>query len=152
VEIIIGGRRTGKTTKALEWLAQAERIDTYPFWSRVLLVHSTDYAQDLRIRLRQEAESRGEDDYALSYNKVYSWEEWATVHLGIQPVEVLVDNADFLLNQFLSQFKGMVKGYTFSINDQPYFPGEAPPDTLTVLGPPPKKMPLEAVNWNDEKR
>jgi hypothetical protein len=131
MEIILGGRRHGKTTKALEWLAQARRLDTYPFWDRVLLVPGLDEAQHIRTRLRREAEERGEVDASLYYYLVYCFEEWSTAMLGRQPVHVYIDRAEVLFYQMLqraTRYKAQVDGFTFNIDED---------DELIVLPAPP---------------
>jgi len=147
MEIILGGRRTGKTTKALEWLKQARRIDTYPFWDRVLLVPGLDEAQHLRINLRKEAEERGEDDASLYYNLVYCFEEWETAHLGRQPVHVYIDRAEIIFYQMLqrvTRHKAQVDGFTFNIDEEH--------DQVTILGPPPKMPPASWEEYIDAQR
>lgn len=101
-DLIIGGRREGKTTKLLEWLNGAQRRPYYPFWDRVLLVHTTDRAQHLRIGLRKDAELKGIEDSSLYYNLVYSFEEWKGARLG-GDVEIAVDDVDLLINRYFGQ-------------------------------------------------
>jgi hypothetical protein len=101
--MIVGGRRSGKTTESLKWLKEAKRVDAYPFWDRVLLTFSTDEAQRLRIQLRREAERTGVPDSGLYYNLVYSFEEWRRAHLGSSwEGAVAVDNAEFILQKYLN--------------------------------------------------
>lgn len=76
MRVLIAGRRNGKTTAALDWLREAKRVSSYPFWDRVLLTMSLDEAQRLRIMLRKEAEEANIPDAGLYYNLVYSFEEW----------------------------------------------------------------------------
>lgn len=113
--VIVAGRRQGKTTQLLEWLKEAKRTDSYPFWDRVLLVHTTREAQRLRIDLRTEAEEKGIEDSGLYYNLVYSYEEWKGAYLGVCPVDIAVDNLDFLISHHFGQTPKLV-----SIHGRPY--------------------------------
>ncbi len=116
--LIIGGRRTGKTTKLLKWLEEAERRPYYPFWDRVLLVHTTDRAQHLRIGLRTEAELKGIIDASLYYNLVYSYEEWKGARLG-GDVMIGVDDVDFLISRYFGQTPSMVVFHTTTYTVSP---------------------------------
>jgi hypothetical protein len=113
VELIISGRRCGKTTKCLEWVMGAERTDSYPFWDRVILCFTSQEADRLRGELRRRARSLRWSDQLVSlvYNMVYSCEEWKRAQVGRHPVKVWIDNADLYLQQ---QFRGMVKGVTWT--------------------------------------
>lgn len=113
--VVVAGRRMGKTTQLLEWLKEAKRTDSYPFWDRVLLVHDVRKAQDLRIRLRTEAEQKGVADSGVYYNLVYSYEEWKRARLGRSPVDIAVDDIDFLLGSYFGQTPNLV-----SIHGRPY--------------------------------
>lgn len=106
--VIVGGRRQGKTTQLLEWLREAKATNSYPYWDRVLLVHSTRRAQDLRIDLRREAEAKGVANSGLYYNLVYSFEEWKKACLGTGPVDIAVDDLDFLLSSYFRQTPKLV--------------------------------------------
>jgi hypothetical protein len=105
--VILGGRRTGKTTHLLKWLEDAQRRSYYPFWDRVLLVHTTDRAQHLRIGLRKDAELKGVADSSLYYNLVYSYEEWKGARLG-GDVMIAVDDIDFLISRYFGQTPKMI--------------------------------------------
>lgn len=107
--VIVTGRRNGKTTKALQWLKQARRVTEYPYWDRVLIVHTWQVAQDLRIELRQEAEAQGIDGSGLYYNLVYSVDEWKTAHISIGwRGSIAVDNADLILEQLLRKAPALI--------------------------------------------
>lgn len=106
--VIVAGRRKGKTTHLLAWLKEAKRTNSYPFWDRVLLVHSIRRAQDLRIDLRREAEAAGVEDSGVYYNLVYSFEEWKKARLGHAPVDIAVDDLDFLVSDYFRQTPRLV--------------------------------------------
>src|SRR5262245_2985468 len=99
LEVITGGRRCGKTTKSLEWVEQGSRTDSYPFWSRVLVVVNAQEADRLRAELRRRYRSRRQFDIATDsvYNMVYCVEEWRRATFGREPVEIRVENADLVL-------------------------------------------------------
>lgn len=117
-KLVVGGRRSGKTTELLKWLSQAKRTRSYPFWDRVLLVHTTDRAQHLRIALRKEAELKGIDD-GLHYNLVYSYEEWKTIHLGQEPVEIAVDDIEFLFHRLFGQTPRLISFHATDVTTLP---------------------------------
>ena len=86
--IIHKGRAEGKTTDLVRWVKEGKDTKSYPFWSRVILVHSLQEAQRMR--------KKG-NEYGLDYTQVYSYQEWANAYKGLLPVEVGIDNADILL-------------------------------------------------------
>lgn len=116
--LIIGGRRSGKTTKLLKWLEGAQRRPYYPFWDRVLLAHTTDRAQHLRIALRREAELKGVIDSGLYYNLVYSYDEWKSIRLG-GDVMIGVDDVEFLINRYFGQTPSMIVMHVVSYDVSP---------------------------------
>lgn len=116
--LIIGGRRSGKTTKLLKWLEDAQRRPYYPFWDRVLLAHTTDRAQHLRIALRREAELKGIIDSGLYYNLVYSYDEWKSIRLG-GDVMIGVDDVEFLINRYFGQTPSMIVMHVVSYDVSP---------------------------------
>lgn len=90
-QILGGGRQSGKTTRLLNWVAAGEKIDRYPGWSRVLVVHSIDEVLRLRSIIRMDPEHPlFEDDP----HRVYSLEEWRSAHNVAHDVEVAIDNLD----------------------------------------------------------
>lgn len=117
MEIIIGGRRCGKTTKCLEWVDEAERVQGYPFWNRILLTVSQREADRLRQALRRRARARGERDSAgLIYNKVYCVEEWQRTRVGAEEVKVMIDNADLVLQDLIGRGNQELAGITWNLN------------------------------------
>ena len=92
MKVIARGRREGKTHALIEWVKEGEETDSYPGWSRVLLCHSLEEAQRIRTQ------------YDLDYRQVFAVNEWKTAHLGHEPVEVALDNADIILTSLLGQW------------------------------------------------
>lgn len=46
--VMVRGRQQGKTTAALEWVAQGQRMGAYPGWTRVLVVATVQMEMDMR--------------------------------------------------------------------------------------------------------
>lgn len=90
--VVARPRIGGKTTEAVEWVLAGEPTDSYPFWSRVLLVPTIEAADQARKRFP-----------ALDYRQVFAWSEWRQARLGARPVEVALDNADILIAQTIGQ-------------------------------------------------
>lgn len=97
VRVVARPRRNGKTTEAVEWVLAGEATDSYPFWTRVLLVSSIDAADNVRSQFP-----------ALDYRQVFAWDEWRRARLGTRPVEVALDNADILIAQTIGQVARLV--------------------------------------------
>lgn len=106
MRIVYRARRAGKTTELIAWVLAGEKTRSYPFWSRVLLVHQLQEAQHLRVRGNK---------YGLDYNQVFSMLEWSNARLGILPVELAIDNADFILQSLIG---GPNRVVSISINDE----------------------------------
>lgn len=116
--LVAGGRRSGRTTKLLEWLKQAVPTNSYPFWDRVLLVHSLDRAQDLRGQLARWSRSRG-DKHGLAYNLVYSYTEWREARIGHMPVEIAVDDVDMLVSNYFHQTPALIAYHAVDVTVLP---------------------------------
>jgi hypothetical protein len=116
MELFIGGRRSGKTTACLRWVEQATQTASYPFWDRVLLAVNKGEADRLRRLLRERAVDRGwtQPRLGLTYNMVYTVEEWGAAHLGIKPVQVMLDNADLFLSDLFNRGGNRLIGFTAS--------------------------------------
>lgn len=90
---VIAPRGQGKTQAAIDWLSGGYAIDSFPWWSRILLV--PDQGQKNWIV----------QHYGLKKDQtmIYSFEEWKNTKargtkLGL---EVAIDNVDMLLNGML---------------------------------------------------
>jgi hypothetical protein len=116
VELIVGGRRAGKTEASLKWVEQAVPTSSYPYWSRVLLTVSLNEADRLRGVLKARARGRGWNStmVGLCYNMVYSVYEWRKTTTGIEPVELLLDNADMYLQEVIGQYRHTLKVVTWT--------------------------------------
>ena len=105
MEVVHKGRGEGKTEELVEWVKRGVATTSYPYWSRVLLVHSLDAAQRIRVQGNK---------YGLDYNQVFALREWANARLGILPVEIAIDNVEFLIQQAAGQSRVVV----ISINQE----------------------------------
>lgn len=116
MELIISGRRGGKTEACLEWvLTDNEPTDSYPFWQKVILTHNDREADRLRGVLARRLRSRGmTDPHGLFYNLVYSAEEWQRAQIGVEPVQLMFDNADLFL---AGMFRGGLTGITWTARE-----------------------------------
>ena len=90
--VVARPRRNGKTTEAVDWVLAGEPTDSYPFWTRVLLVPTIAAADNVRSQFP-----------LLDYRHAFSWNEWRNARLGARPVEVALDNADILIAQTIGQ-------------------------------------------------
>lgn len=97
VAIVARDRRAGKTTEAVGWVLEGTATDSYPFWTRVLLVPNIHAADEVRRQFPD-----------LDYRQVFAWNEWREARLGSRPVDVAVDNADLLIAQSIGQFARFV--------------------------------------------
>lgn len=90
MEVFVGGRRTGKTHRMVEWVKQGRMIDQYPGWNRIILTSTLDEAQRLR------------HDFDLDYRQVFSLLEWKNGHIPHRNAIALgIDNVDMLLFHIL---------------------------------------------------
>lgn len=94
IEYIVGGRQSGKTSRLLEWVAEGEPREGYPFWSRVLVVHNRQEVLRLRSIIRADPERPlFEDDP----HRVYDLDDWRSAHIQQRDVEVALDNLDLMI-------------------------------------------------------
>ena len=86
LSLLAADRRAGKTTQAVAWVSQGERVAGYPGWSRVLVV-TFPTGWDL---LRREFWGRLND----FDHRVYRLREWVEA-CGVSPgTEVCVDDLE----------------------------------------------------------
>lgn len=103
MKVYAADRQQGKTERVIEWLSAGKRTDSYPFWSRVLIVPT--YMEAERLRKGVLAQRFPDEDV---YRWVFALDEWATARLGRDPVEIAVDNADYLLASLLGQAPAVI--------------------------------------------
>lgn len=73
IDVVLGGRQSGKTVRAIEWVKAGRRADGSS--SRVLVVWSEAYGRELVYR----AEGPGEHD-GLRPDEVISWRQVQNAH------------------------------------------------------------------------
>jgi hypothetical protein len=91
---IIRSRQGGKTQALINWVRQGHEIDSWPYWSRVIITHDMQSAVQLRNKMRE-----------AEVHRVFYLEEWHARHYGYnrqrEPLEIAIDNADIILRNLL---------------------------------------------------
>jgi hypothetical protein len=107
IEWYISERQEGKTEHLIEWVKQADKIRSYPFWNRIVLVSSIQEAIYFRRQLltRQEWDSSPD---GLEYNMVYHLDDWNDMYSIREPVQIAIDNVEFFLNRLLFNTGGIL--------------------------------------------
>jgi len=95
-------RAEGKTTQAMAWLSNGDRVAHYPGWSRVLVVPNLQRVQHIRDQYWRRLE-----DFD---HRVYSCDEWRRAQGVHHDVEVCIDDLDWFLGtgQPLAAFPGHI--------------------------------------------
>jgi hypothetical protein len=103
MKFIILDQGEGKTTKLIKWVKQGHEINTWPYWSRIIITHTMQNADLLRNTMRKE---HGMDRIGLDYHQVFFLGEWQNRGQGAQreSVEVGLDNADLVLQEVLGDY------------------------------------------------
>lgn len=98
LQVIVGERRTGRTSRLLRWLRDGHPIDSYPRWSRILVCAHADHVPTVH---RLAFERYGQGPWSKS---VFSVADLRSAWRGaIRPgtVEYAVDDADALMWSYL---------------------------------------------------
>ncbi len=91
--VLVRPRRAGKTHEAIQWVLEGHRIDTYPGWSRVLIVPDMRQADELRA---------AGNPHGLDYRQVYFAQEWRDARVpNRHEIQTAVDNAETMLQGML---------------------------------------------------
>ena len=112
-------RASGKTTQAMAWVSNGERIDRYPGWSRVLVVHTRVEHERLRREWGSWVRDHETGDRVQRLvdfdHRVYTYDAWAGA-VGVDPdVEVCIDNLDvFLGRHVLTPMPGWIAAATIT--------------------------------------
>jgi hypothetical protein len=102
VSTLLAGRQEGKTTRLIEWLLQGERIDSWPSWSRVLIVAEARQIEPIRSNYTAADQQLREQGCVGGLGKVVlSVGSYSLHRLRLSDVEVAVDNAEDLITQQL---------------------------------------------------
>jgi hypothetical protein len=81
----------GKTQELVNWVKEGVQTDSYPGWSRILIVPNREQATFIYSTYKKELED--------IHHRVYFLEEWQRAHLGGEKVEIALDNADMVLQR-----------------------------------------------------
>ena len=95
MKVIAGGRGSGRTTKLVEWLKGGRRLESYPYWSRVVLTPTERQA----LWLRNEVIRRylGRPGPSGITHAVFSIDQWLRARGSNPEVEVAIDNVEEIL-------------------------------------------------------
>lgn len=92
MHVLIKGRRQGKTTMFMDWVKGGERVDAYPYWSRVGIVVDERSYLDLKRQYWPEIE-----DFD---HRIYQISEFERGRFRSHDTKYRVDNLDLLLWDF----------------------------------------------------
>jgi hypothetical protein len=87
--LLATGRTAGKTTQAIAWLSNGERVRGYPGWSRVLVVQNQ--------QMLQWTKSHWWGDLEDFDHRVYDLQTWLNARSVRPETEVCLDDLDALL-------------------------------------------------------
>lgn len=103
-------RGTGKTRKAVEWLVEGTGTNSYPGWTRVLVVHSVQAHLMLRNELRNQIPDID--------HRLFNWKEWCDARAIDPDTEVLIDE----LEMMFPHIPGRLVGFTITADVNPSMP------------------------------
>lgn len=106
MKVFLTGRRGGKTTKAIAWVAEGERTKGYPGWTRVLV--TATYLE--RERLRKEHWGTLED----VDHRVYDLDTWCRAFGLARSTEVCLDDFGLLHAPLYAIIPGTVTHVTMT--------------------------------------
>lgn len=101
MEIIIGGRGAGKTIALLEWVLEGNKVPYYPGWDRIILTSTVEESMRLQRLLRESVlrvDGHHDPDGA---HRIYSYHEYQQGRFPNAPVEYMIDDLEFLLQELL---------------------------------------------------
>jgi len=117
MQVIVGERRTGRTTKLIDWLLQGREQNSYPYWSRVIvcpthqMVRHTTYAvlkriEEVKWNLCEQMlpHVHGDTDHHQAVltdvkKAVWGLNDLMSNIMGSRPFEYAVDDYDMMMNQ-----------------------------------------------------
>ena len=115
MKIWSGGRASGKTTAAVEWLLGGERAGRPHGWSRAILCIHDDEAERVRkVVLGKTVGLIRYDNFRNVRVPVYSQREWGRIDSRGPMTEVFIDNVDLFLERMLC---AKVAGITFTTEE-----------------------------------
>lgn len=93
MQVLNWPKRAGKTTKLALWVKEGERTDSYPGWTRIMLVPTIQEAVHVR------------NQFKLDPHQIFSYEEWRKAYhaafQGEAHIEVAVDRAETLIHDLV---------------------------------------------------
>lgn len=99
---VLSDQLGGKTTQLIDWLIDGDPIDSWPSWSRVLIVPDGEQRRNIvsrfqvaNLTLRDKGCTGGLGKIVLTVG------DYALTRLRLADVEVAVDNADHLVEQMI---------------------------------------------------
>jgi hypothetical protein len=102
LKFFVAPRKTGKTTKMIDWVLEGVNTDSYPYNSRVIICTTLQEGNLLRDTILRRL-GKEEFDRRYAYNMVFHVSDWIGARKGRDGVEIAIDNADMML-------RGMVEG------------------------------------------
>ena len=108
LQLLAVDRRAGKTTQAFAWVSHGVRTDTYPGWSRVLVLPNLAMMEHHRVDWWPRLE-----DFD---HRVYTAEDWEGVYRGhrLDDVEVCIDDLDHFLRRGIGRLPGRIVAATIT--------------------------------------
>lgn len=104
MKLLFMNRQRGKTTRLMKWLFQAERREAFPYWNRIVLVHSVSE----RDRIIREFGRGNEVLTKVLKEQVHVWSDWQKKSHGATKVQIAIDNLDLILAQMFRSDIGMI--------------------------------------------
>lgn len=104
MQVIVGDRQQGKTTRLVEWVNQGRKVNDYPGWSRIIV--TVDKRRAVQMCKK----------YSLPSDRVFSYTEYREHFRGrkiYRDLEIGVDDLDTIVaNQFSYAGQGRVVAAT----------------------------------------
>jgi hypothetical protein len=100
VKVLADAPGTGKTTRLIAWLLDAERASGYPGWTRVIIVHNYERYAQIRSNFGPDI-----PDFA---HRVFTWPDWSRAQAIRADTEVAVDD----MLELLPYIPGQLVGFT----------------------------------------
>lgn len=112
LQIIGGGRYSGKSTRLFRWVFAGERCDGYPGWTRVLVLGDIHEEEYWRERWRDFDFIPKDAEWAdLDWShRIYFWADWIDAMGVASTTEVRVDG----IERFIPRIPGVLTGFSFN--------------------------------------
>lgn len=113
MKLLFMWRQRGKTSRIVEWVVKGEQTTQFPFWSRVMLVHTAVQRRWLI-----------EGAHQLHPRQVFTLADWSKAAIVDKSVEVAIDDADLIL-------KSIARGHKVAMISMTKTPHDEVETTLT---------------------